>query len=336
MRMKLRVALLALLVLAAATARAQDQPGAASDTAKPSPQQSDPTQKPTRIRIGANVTSAKLVHMVSPIYPPIAKTANVSGTVVLHCVIAKDGTMSDVTYVSGPPLLLKSAMDAVRQWTYQPTLLNGEPVEVDTTVSVVFTLGGKPAGDAPQQEAAAAAPKNSESTTVTVPATPIDPQFAADIQRLMDLTHLKENQEEAMRKILEPMRPSLAATFPRTANREKIIDAYMDKLVGLIQSKDLMNRLVSLYAQFLTDEDARAAIAFYETPAGQHYLQSSIKLAPEVMIAGEQVTADKLPSIFKDLCKEFPELQGEAKFCGPEDPTRKSLLLAPNSFPAGN
>jgi protein TonB len=62
--------------------------------------------------------------------------------VVLHAVIAKDGSVEDLQYVSGPPLLMKSAMDAVRQWRYQPTQLNGDPVEVDTTISVVFTLGG--------------------------------------------------------------------------------------------------------------------------------------------------------------------------------------------------
>jgi len=91
---------------------------------------------------GGNVAAAKLVRQVTPLYPPIAKTAHISGTVMLHAVIAKDGTIQELTYVSGPPLLMKNAMDAVHQWRYSPTLLNGEPVEVDTTISVVFTLGG--------------------------------------------------------------------------------------------------------------------------------------------------------------------------------------------------
>jgi periplasmic protein TonB len=97
---------------------------------------------PQRIRVGGNVAAAKLVRQVTPLYPPIAKTAHISGTVILHAVIAKDGTIQNLDYVSGPPLLMKNAMDAVRQWRYSPTLLNGEPVEVDTTISVVFTLGG--------------------------------------------------------------------------------------------------------------------------------------------------------------------------------------------------
>src|ERR1700723_1434189 len=94
------------------------------------------------VRVGGNVIAATLLRQVQPIYPPIAKTAHISGTVVLHAIISKDGVIEKLEYVSGPPLLMKNAMDAVNQWRYRPTLLNGEPVEVDTTVSVVFTLGG--------------------------------------------------------------------------------------------------------------------------------------------------------------------------------------------------
>ncbi|HUJ30254.1 MAG TPA: energy transducer TonB [Candidatus Acidoferrum sp.] len=103
-----------------------------------------PPPKPAmqRIRVGGNVQQAALIHQVLPVYPQIAKTAHISGTVILHAIISKDGTVQELQYVSGPPLLMRAAMDAVRQWRYKPTLLNTEPVEVDTTISVVFTLGG--------------------------------------------------------------------------------------------------------------------------------------------------------------------------------------------------
>ena len=101
-----------------------------------------PPKAQQRIRVGGQVQAAKMVRQIQPIYPQIAKTAHVQGTVILHAVIAKDGSVQELNYVSGPPLLMKSAMDAVREWKYQPTLLNGEPVEVDTTISVIFTLGG--------------------------------------------------------------------------------------------------------------------------------------------------------------------------------------------------
>jgi periplasmic protein TonB len=103
-----------------------------------------PPPKPSqqRVRIGGNVQAAKMVRQIQPLYPQIAKTAHVQGTVILHAIIAKDGSVQELQYISGPALLMRSAMDAVHQWKYQPTLLNGEPVEVDTTISVVFTLSG--------------------------------------------------------------------------------------------------------------------------------------------------------------------------------------------------
>ncbi len=95
---------------------------------------------PAPIRIGGNVQQAKLVKHVMPIYPPLAIPARIQGTVRLEAIISKDGTIQNLRVLSGHPLLLRSAMDAVRQWRYQPTLLNGEPVEVQTTIDVVFTF----------------------------------------------------------------------------------------------------------------------------------------------------------------------------------------------------
>ena len=107
---------------------------AAPPPPKPVPQQ--------RIRVGGNVEAGARINNVAPEYPAIAKVAHISGTVVLHAVIAKDGTIEQLEYVSGPPMLVKSAMDAVKQWRYKPYLLNGDPVEVETTINVDFNLGG--------------------------------------------------------------------------------------------------------------------------------------------------------------------------------------------------
>ena len=97
---------------------------------------------PQRIRIGGNVEAGARVNSVTPKYPTIAIITRTSGTVVLHALIAKDGTIEQLEYVSGPPMLVESAMDAVKQWRYKPYLLNGDPVEVETTINVDFTLGG--------------------------------------------------------------------------------------------------------------------------------------------------------------------------------------------------
>ena len=73
-------------------------------------------------------------------FPPLAKQARVRGTVKFSAIIAKDGTVSELHLLSGHPLLVTAAQDAVKQWQYKPTLLNGEPVEVQTTIDVNFTL----------------------------------------------------------------------------------------------------------------------------------------------------------------------------------------------------
>lgn len=93
-----------------------------------------------RIRQGGAVQAAKLINRVQPVYPPLARQTRISGTVRLHAIIAKDGSIKELEVMSGHPLLVRAAMDAVQQWKYQPTLLNGEPVEVDTTIDVIFSL----------------------------------------------------------------------------------------------------------------------------------------------------------------------------------------------------
>jgi len=83
---------------------------------------------------------AKLVRKIIPAYPPLAKAARISGVVRLIGIIARDGTIRNLQLVSGHPLLTRAAMEAVQQWVYKPTLLNGEPVEVIAPIDVNFTL----------------------------------------------------------------------------------------------------------------------------------------------------------------------------------------------------
>lgn len=90
-----------------------------------------------------SVPSAKLVHMVNPEYPSSAKSSHIQGTEVFHAVIGKDGKIEELKWLSGPSALIEPAAAAIKQWRYQPTLLDGRPVEVSTTISVVFTLGHK-------------------------------------------------------------------------------------------------------------------------------------------------------------------------------------------------
>jgi TonB family protein len=98
-------------------------------------------------RISSGTLAGNLISKVDPVYPDEAKAAHVQGAVVLRAVIAKDGTIKRLTYVSGPPPLVVSAIDAVQQWKYKAYLLNGEPTEVETTITVNYSLGDSAKGD---------------------------------------------------------------------------------------------------------------------------------------------------------------------------------------------
>lgn len=106
----------------------------------PPPAKKAEAAAPQRIRVGGNVRPPRLIRQPSPIYPMLAKQARVQGVVTLHAIIAKDGTIQELKVVSGHPLLVPAALEAVKQWLYEPTLLNGEPVEVDMQLDVHFTL----------------------------------------------------------------------------------------------------------------------------------------------------------------------------------------------------
>ena len=97
---------------------------------------------PQRVRVSQGVTTGLLIHKVQPAYPPLAKQARIQGPVVLQAEISKNGTIENLRVISGHPMLTQAALDAVRQWRYKPYILNGEPVEVETQVTVNFSLTG--------------------------------------------------------------------------------------------------------------------------------------------------------------------------------------------------
>jgi protein TonB len=109
-------------------------------TPQPPPPQKSIATPPVRIRVGGIVSAARLIYQPKPEYPEIAKTSRTEGAVEFEAVIGRDGTIEDLKVLRGHPLLVKAALEAVRQWRYQPTLLNGEPIEVVTEITVNFKL----------------------------------------------------------------------------------------------------------------------------------------------------------------------------------------------------
>jgi protein TonB len=97
---------------------------------------------PQRVRVSQGVTQGLLIRKVQPNYPPLARQARIQGSVLLQAEISKDGTIENLRLISGHPMLAPAAIEAVKQWRYKPYILNGEPVEVETQITVNFTLAG--------------------------------------------------------------------------------------------------------------------------------------------------------------------------------------------------
>jgi protein TonB len=98
--------------------------------------------QPRSVRVSVGVIEGLLIQRVTPTYPALARQTRVQGPVVLQAVISRNGTIENLQVLSGHPMLVKAALDAVRQWRYRPYLLNNEPVEVETQITINFTLGG--------------------------------------------------------------------------------------------------------------------------------------------------------------------------------------------------
>lgn len=97
---------------------------------------------PSRVRVSQGVVQGNAISQPKPLYPQMARMARVQGSVILQAVISKNGNIENLRVVSGHPMLQQAALDAVRQWRYRPYLLNGEPVEVETQITVNFNLAG--------------------------------------------------------------------------------------------------------------------------------------------------------------------------------------------------
>ena len=94
------------------------------------------------VRVGGRIRAPKPIYQPAPVYPIIARQARITGVVVIDCVLDEEGNVLEMKVVSGPPLLYQAAMDAVKQWRYEPTLLNDTPIAVQMIVNVTFQLNG--------------------------------------------------------------------------------------------------------------------------------------------------------------------------------------------------
>lgn len=118
-----------------------DDLGWAHSPLEPPPVETHKANEKSILKISEGVEQAQLVSRIEPRYPPLAVQTKKEGTVLLHAIIDVDGRIAGLEVVSGPPMLVQAAFDAVRQWRYRPTYLNGQAVEVETSITVIFRLG---------------------------------------------------------------------------------------------------------------------------------------------------------------------------------------------------
>jgi len=272
--------------------------------------------------VGNQTAAAQLVQRFEPVYPELAIETRVSGTVRLHAILAKDGSVEQLEVVSGHPLLVQSAMDAVKHWKYRPTLLDGEAVEVDTLIDVVYSLtnGGS-------QQAASQTKLYGR----------VSPELRADVIQLLKANHAQEKAAEATSAILQRMRPQMFPHIKDETLRGKITDAYVTKFLEVFKKDEFQEGIVVAYAKYFDDDDVKELAKFYESRLGQKFNEAVPNLTADMMELGQKLAQDSLPRILKELCKEYPDaLGGQLPDCPAPDVEKKSQLLPEVRKPLGD
>lgn len=166
----------------------------------------------------------------------------------------------------------------------------------------------------------------------------VEPQLKADIERMIEVAHLRERMLEISRLRFEHLRPQLAASMPPTPNRDKILLEYAEKYTNLHVSSEYMSKVADIYAKYFSDDDIRAVIQFYQTPAGQHYIAKIPQVTADIAQLVDSAAAEGIPHIWKELCREYPELRGNdgkqdgkpwTKYCVQHNSEKESLLANP-------
>jgi len=272
-----------------------------------SPQES--SAKPMRIRVAANVPRA--TSQTPPVYPQSAIDQHVEGNVVLHVIIGADGAVKESSAMSGPTLLFQSAVEAVRQWQYQPFRLNGSPLEQDTTVTLNFILGPPPTVAVNNQPLSAFSPEASALRRQQRPPLPaVDPDTAADIRQLLEATGMRNVVTALFRSPLLGIRAQLFKDLPASVDREKVANRFQDELQKRIASGQVLDAVIPIYAKHFTHEEIKSFLAFYQSPAGRRYAQEAPSLMWEVNDAAAPYWMNTvLPEIFQQMSTEYPELR---------------------------
>jgi len=266
--------------------------------------------RPMRIRVAANVPKA--ISQTAPVYPQGAMDQGVEGNVILHIIIGTDGAVKESSALSGPTLLVQSAIDAVAQWKYQPIRLNGNPLEQDSTVTLNYVLGPPPTVTVNNRPLSAFSPEATELRRQGQPRPlpAVDPNTAADIRRLLEATGMRNAVTAFFGSDLLAIRAQILKDLPANVDREKVANCFQQELQKRIASGEVLDAVIPIYAKHLTHEEIKSFLAFYESPVGRRYAQEAPSLMWEVHDAAAPYWMNTvLPEIFQEMSAEYPELR---------------------------
>jgi TonB family protein len=267
--------------------------------------------QPERVKLAENVEASRIINQLPPAYPPIATQAGIQGPVVLHAIIGVDGNVKQLDVVSGHPLLVPAALDGVRRWRYKPILINGKAAEVDTTITVTFSLS-----DANVMRDSSYYRKQEAQTLAAV-----DPTTADNIRKLINLTGAQDTIHRMVDSGLVGARNMAISGLPAGPDRDRRADAYVSKLRERVE-RESVDLVVPVYARHFSDEEIKAIVTFFESPAGRRFVQESPSYVQEIQTVSSDHWRNVLTlEIMKELPTEFPDFG-------------KGMPVAPNPPPA--
>jgi TonB family protein len=255
-----------------------------------------PANPPHKVALSPGVAAGLRIGGDMPQYPAIAKAAQVQGTVVLQATVSKEGTVENLRVINGPPMLQSAAMNAVRTWTYKPYLLNGEPVEVETQVNVVFSLPASGDADAGTGGEAGSQSERIPVTNLPPGTTPADlappehPITEEQVQELMDLTGMAMLQRQMLQGLMPAIRQSMPPYVP-----DDVLEDFENRIMG----GDMKALIVKAYQNHVSTEDAAAMIEFYKTPAGHRAILVMPVLMRELQETGAQLGQETMEKVIE-------------------------------------
>ncbi len=306
-------------------------PAAVAQSSTTQPSSTRDAQAPRRVPISSGVAAGMVFERTVPVYPPIAKAARVQGTVVLQATISKTGTVEELHVVSGSPLLQQAAMDAVKTWRYQPYLLEGHPVTVETTINVLFSLGDEAPPSVPAAASPTAGLQNPEINSARVPAgansgqsnanhsnadsrsaaLPPDQQASREqLAKLFEIMRTRQMFQMMMGEVPAGIKQTVQITLQERTSQltsGKQLNAQQLEAIGEVQNRyivkalnscpidELFQDLVPVYQRRFNRSEVNTLIDFYSSPTGQHLL--------DAQSASVQANLKKMPKVIEERLK---------------------------------